>query len=83
MPSSAIEAANSAIREIFIFTLGSTNEDSPTACDKVALKMVHKTYQEFKLVTNCNKFPGVNSVMHQEFRHVSIVNFEQLSYYQK
>ena len=83
MSSSAIEAANSAISEIFIFTYGSTDEDSPTACNKVALKTVRRTYQKFKLVANCNDFPGVNSAMRQEFYHVSIVNFEQLNYYQK
>ena len=38
MPSSAIEATNSAISEFF--THGTIDEDSPTACDKVTLKTV-------------------------------------------
>ena len=38
MPSSAIEAANSAVGEIF--TDGTIDEDSPTPCDKVTLKTV-------------------------------------------
>jgi len=33
MPSSTIEAANSAVCEFF--TEGTINEDSPTPCDKV------------------------------------------------
>jgi len=33
MPSSAIETANSTVREIF--TNGTINEDNPTPCDKV------------------------------------------------
>jgi len=45
MPSSAIEAANSAVREIF--TDGTIDEDSPTPCDKVTLKTVRGTYQTF------------------------------------
>ena len=45
MPSSAIEAANSAVREIF--TDGTIDEDSPTTCDKVTLKTVRGTYQTF------------------------------------
>ena len=43
IPSSAIEAANSAVREIF--TYGTIDEDSPTPCDKVTLKTVRETYQ--------------------------------------
>ena len=78
MPSSTIEAANSTVSEFF--THGTIDEDSPTACDKVTFKTVHITYQEFNLVTNCNKYPGVNSAMHQEFRHMLIINYEQLSY---
>ena len=82
MPSSAIEAANSAASE-FLPMPGTIDEDSPTVCDKVIFKTVRGTYQEFKLVANCNKSPGVDSAMRQEFCHTLIVNFEQLSYYQK
>ena len=45
MPSSAIEAANSAVREIF--TDGTFDEDSPTPSNKVTLKIVRGTYQMF------------------------------------
>ena len=45
MTSSAIEAANSAVREIF--TDDTIDEDSPTPCDKVTLKTVRGTYQTF------------------------------------
>ena len=45
MQSSAIEAANSAVREIF--TDGTIDEDSPTPCNKVTLKTVRGTYQMF------------------------------------
>jgi len=38
MPSSAIEAANSTVFEIF--TNGTIDEDSPTPCNKVTLKTV-------------------------------------------
>ena len=45
MPSSAIEAANSAVREIFFN--GNIDEDSPTPCVKVTLKTLRGTYQTF------------------------------------
>ena len=61
LSSSAIEAANSNVSEFF--THGTIDEDSPTTCDKVTLKTVLGKYQEFKLVANCNKSPGVNSAM--------------------
>ena len=46
MPSSAIEAANSAVWDFF--TYGTIDEDedeeNTTACHEVALKTVHGTY---------------------------------------
>ena len=46
IPSSAIEAANSAVREILPMAL-SMKTCSPTPCDKVTLKTVCGTYQTF------------------------------------
>ena len=45
MPSSAIEAANSAVREIL--TDAPIDEDSPTPCNKITPNTVHGTYQIF------------------------------------
>ena len=45
MPSSVIEAANSTIHKIF--THDTINEDSPTPCYMVRLKIVFGTYQTF------------------------------------
>ena len=53
MPSSTIEVANRTVSE-FSFTHGTIDEDSLTACNKVSLKTVRGTYQEFTLVSNCN-----------------------------
>ena len=68
--------ANSAASEFF--THGTIDEDSPTVYNMVTLKTVCGTYHEFG---NCNKSSGVNSAMHQEFHHVLIIHFEQLSLY--
>ena len=43
MPSSAIEAANSVVREIL--TNNPIDEDSPIPCSKIMLKTVRGTYQ--------------------------------------
>ena len=72
IPSSAIEVAIIVQYVNEFFTDGTTDEDSPTACNKVTLKTVHGTYQEFKLVTNCYKSPRVNSAIHQEFCYVLV-----------
>ena len=52
MPSSAVEIAISAVSE-FLPMHGTINKDSPTACNKVTLKTVCGTYQEYQ---NGHKF---------------------------
>ena len=47
MTSSAIEAANSAVQEIFTYIYSTIDEDSSTPCNKVMLKTVRGTYYIF------------------------------------
>ena len=67
-----------SVREFF--THGTFDEDSPTACDKMILKTVeHANWSQISISLHVSILPFVT----EEFHHVVIINFEQLSYYQK